>query len=101
MLNVHASLLPKWRGAAPIVHAIASGDKKTGVSIMKIRPHKFDVGEILKQVEIEITEDMHMPELYTKLAECGSEVLLEVIKAMPDVLAHGKEQNEDEVTLGM
>lgn len=38
MLNVHASLLPKWRGAAPIIHAVANGDTETGVSIMRIEP---------------------------------------------------------------
>lgn len=46
MINVHASLLPRWRGAAPIMYAIMRGDKKTGVSIMKIEPHHFDVGAV-------------------------------------------------------
>jgi methionyl-tRNA formyltransferase len=40
MLNVHASILPRWRGAAPIVHAVLNRDKITGVTLMKIRPHK-------------------------------------------------------------
>lgn len=46
MLNVHASLLPKLRGAAPIVHAIRNGDTETGITIMKIKPKHFDVGEV-------------------------------------------------------
>lgn len=46
MINVHASLLPRWRGAAPIIYAIMKGDKKTGVSIMKIEPHRFDIGAV-------------------------------------------------------
>lgn len=101
MLNVHASLLPRWRGAAPIVHALANGDTKTGVTIMTIRPHKFDVGEIVKQTEIEINEHMQMPELYGKLAQLGSDVLLDVVKSLPNVLATAKEQREDGVTLGI
>lgn len=46
IINVHASLLPRWRGAAPIIYAIMKGDTKTGVSIMKIEPHHFDVGDV-------------------------------------------------------
>jgi len=46
MINVHASLLPKWRGAAPIIYAIMKGDASTGVSIMKIEPHRFDIGDV-------------------------------------------------------
>jgi methionyl-tRNA formyltransferase len=38
---VHASLLPKWRGAAPIIHSVLNGEKETGVSVMKIRPHRY------------------------------------------------------------
>lgn len=40
MLNVHGSLLPRWRGAAPIVHAILNGDEETGVTVMQIAPHE-------------------------------------------------------------
>lgn len=46
MINVHASLLPRWRGAAPIIHAIMNGDTETGVSIMRIEPKRFDVGGV-------------------------------------------------------
>ncbi|KAJ8935887.1 hypothetical protein NQ314_012603 [Rhamnusium bicolor] len=49
MLNVHASLLPRWRGAAPIIYALANGDKETGITIMKIKPKHFDIGEVLLQ----------------------------------------------------
>lgn len=100
MLNVHASLLPKWRGAAPIVYALANGDTRTGVTIMKIKPRRFDVGEIIQQAEIEITNDMQMPELYEKLANLGSNVLLEVIRLLPHVLDKAREQNGEEATLG-
>ena len=43
MLNVHASLLPRWRGAAPIIYAIMNGDIETGVTIMQVKPHKYVV----------------------------------------------------------
>lgn len=46
IINVHASLLPRWRGAAPIMYAIMEGDTKTGISIMKIEPHQFDIGPV-------------------------------------------------------
>lgn len=46
IINVHASLLPKWRGAAPIIYSIMHGDSETGVSIMKIHPKRFDIGEV-------------------------------------------------------
>lgn len=46
MINVHASLLPRWRGAAPIIYAIMQADAQTGVSIMKIEPKHFDVGDV-------------------------------------------------------
>jgi hypothetical protein len=41
ILNVHASLLPRWRGAAPIIYAILNGDSETGVTIMEVKPHKY------------------------------------------------------------
>lgn len=49
MINLHASLLPRWRGAAPIIYAIMNGDKETGVSIMRIEPKRFDIGEVSYQ----------------------------------------------------
>lgn len=44
MVNVHPSLLPRWRGAAPIIHTLMHGDEVTGVSLMRIKPNIFDVG---------------------------------------------------------
>lgn len=79
MLNVHASLLPKYRGASPIVYAIRNGDKETGVSIMRIRPKKFDVGEILATQKVVIPEDVMMPELHDQLSSIGAELLVDCI----------------------
>lgn len=100
MLNVHASLLPRWRGAAPIIYAIANGDKTTGITIMKLKPHKFDIGEIVDQAAIDITDDMKMPELHNRLATLGASVLVNVLKQLPDKLKSAKEQPENGVTFG-
>lgn len=80
MLNVHASLLPKYRGASPIVYAIRNGETETGVSIMRIKPKKFDVGEILAVQKVPIDEDMMMPELHDKLSLVGADLLIECVK---------------------
>lgn len=80
MLNVHASLLPKYRGASPIIHAIRNGDTETGVSIMKIEPKKFDIGDILASQRVAISKDMLMPELHDNLAEIGADLMIKCIR---------------------
>jgi len=80
MLNVHGSLLPKYRGASPIIYAIKNGDKETGVSIMRLRPKKFDVGEVLANQRVAIPEDILMPELHDRLSKVGAELLVECVK---------------------
>lgn len=80
-LNVHPSLLPKYRGASPIQAAILNGDKKTGVTIM-LMDEKMDHGPILAQRELEIpTTKITYKELHNKLAEIGAGLL---IKTIPD-----------------
>lgn len=80
MLNVHASLLPKYRGASPIIYAIKDHQNKTGVTVMKIEPKKFDVGDILAKKEVLIRDNTFMPELHDELAKTGAELLLDCIK---------------------
>lgn len=80
MLNVHASLLPRYRGASPIIYAIKNHESKTGVTIMKIMPKKFDVGDILAQKEVTIDDDILMPVLHDQLANIGAELLIDCIK---------------------
>lgn len=77
ILNVHASLLPRWRGASPIQSAILAGDEKTGVSIMGIRK-KMDTGPVYAQEEISI-EKKHAGELFEELASVGADLLLKVL----------------------
>nr|CAG4651257.1 EOG090X0BM2 [Simocephalus serrulatus] len=76
MLNIHASLLPRWRGAAPIIHAIMNGDTETGVTVMRIKPHHFDVGDIVKQKSLSIDPDTTALQLTDRLAEMGASLLV-------------------------
>jgi len=80
MVNVHGSLLPRWRGAAPVIHALAHGDQNTGVTIMRVRPKRFDVGEVFAKRELEIGETVGRIELTAQLARIGAELLTEVLR---------------------
>lgn len=77
-LNIHASLLPRWRGAAPIQRAIIAGDKKTGISIMKM-DSGLDTGGILFQSEIVIEDHETAGGLHDKLANLGATSILNVL----------------------
>jgi len=78
-INIHASLLPKWRGAAPIQRAIMNQDKKIGVSIMKIK-EKLDTGPILKSRELELDQHITHGEMEEKLSQIGAELLIESLE---------------------
>ncbi len=77
-LNVHASLLPRWRGAAPIQRAILAGDRKTGITIMKM-DEGLDTGPMLARSEIEITARTDAGELHDRLAGLGARLLVETL----------------------
>uniref|UniRef100_A0A182PSV1 Methionyl-tRNA formyltransferase, mitochondrial n=1 Tax=Anopheles epiroticus TaxID=199890 RepID=A0A182PSV1_9DIPT len=98
MLNVHASLLPKLRGAAPIVHAIANGEQRTGISIMRIKPKQFDVGEILLQSSVSIGRDTLMPQLHDELAAIGADCLITCIEDLESYYQRLTVQNDTEAT---
>lgn len=100
MLNVHASLLPRWRGASPIIYSILNEDPTTGVSIMKIHPHKFDVGEILAQKVVNIPRNVLMPQLHRTLSTDGAQLLLECIDNIPESLNNAERQSDTNVTYG-
>ena len=78
-INIHASLLPKWRGASPIQHAILSGNKVSGVSIMQMH-RGMDAGDIWLQSECEIADDDTSQSLHDKLSELGGSLILEAIE---------------------
>lgn len=77
-VNVHASLLPKLRGASPIQHAILQGDEETGVTIMQMGPG-LDTGDMISKVAVRIG-DSNFSELHDRLAEEGSELLLRTLE---------------------
>jgi len=79
--NLHSSLLPKFRGAAPINWAIIRGEKETGVTSFKIQ-HKIDVGDVLFQEKIEIGKDETAGELHDRLMILGAEVVLKTVRAI-------------------
>ena len=76
--NVHASLLPRWRGAAPIHRAILMGDEKTGVTIMRV-VQKLDAGDMIKKTEIQISDKDTTAQLTKALAELGARLMIEVM----------------------
>ncbi|NWI15818.1 FMT protein, partial [Crypturellus soui] len=98
VLNIHPSCLPRWRGPAPIVHAVLHGDKVTGVTIMEIRPKRFDVGPIIKQEEITVPPHCTAKELEMILSQMGANMLLSVLRNLPESLKNKKEQPKEGVT---
>lgn len=95
-VNVHASLLPRWRGAAPIQRAILAGDAETGVSIMRIG-HGVDTGAYCAQARVAIAEK-DARELTAELARVGAELLADTLPAVADGSAAWVEQDEALVT---
>ena len=77
--NIHASLLPNYRGAAPINWAVINGEKESGVTSFKLK-HEIDTGSILLQEKVAITDEMNVGELYEKLMHTGAELLLKSVK---------------------
>ena len=78
-VNIHASLLPRWRGASPIQHAILSGDLSTGITIQKM-VHSLDAGPILAQEETSITSKETLLTLHDRLAHMGARLLIDTLK---------------------
>ncbi len=96
-INVHASLLPKYRGAAPIQWAIAQGEQETGVTIMCIS-ERMDAGDILLQKRIPIEKDDTGGSLHDKLANLGAEALLEALVLLKQGRLVARPQNEADAT---
>lgn len=96
-VNVHASLLPKYRGGAPIHRAIIDGQKETGVTIMLVN-EELDAGDIILQKGREITSNMTVGELHDKLSADGAELLLEALQLMGEGKANMLPQKEAEAT---
>ena len=93
-INVHASLLPKYRGAAPIQWAVLNGDKTTGVTTMYMDAG-MDTGDIILKEEIKIGEDETTGELWDRLAKIGGELLVETLQQIEKGIAPREKQGED------
>ena len=96
-LNIHASLLPAWRGAAPIQASIRAGDDETGVTIMRMVP-KLDAGPILLQVPTPIVHDETYGELQLRLSELGALALIEALSLIDIGQMVEREQDESLAT---
>ena len=92
-LNIHASLLPRWRGAAPIQRAILAGDSETGITIMQMDAG-LDTGDILLQKHCAITAEDTTLSLHDKLAELGAESIVEALQRLTEGKLHPQKQNE-------
>ena len=86
-INIHASLLPKWRGAAPIQRSIMNLEKETGISFMKIE-EGLDTGPFMSQIKIKINKETNSLELSNKLAELGAKNILKCL----DIISNNKEK---------
>jgi len=84
-LNIHASLLPRWRGAAPIHRAIMAGDSETGISIMQIEAG-LDTGPVLMREATEIGETETTEILHDRLARMGGRLIVEALARLPDLV---------------
>ena len=96
-LNIHASLLPKWRGAAPIQRSIMNLDKKTGISIMQIIS-ELDAGPTLLKSEIEIKDNTNYEMLSEQLSKLGASKILEAFDLIENNKAQFIDQNENEAS---
>ncbi|WP_314494910.1 methionyl-tRNA formyltransferase [uncultured Peptostreptococcus sp.] len=96
-VNVHVSLLPKYRGAAPINWAIINGEEKTGVTTM-FMDEGLDTGDIIKTREFRLDDEINAGQLHDIMMEEGADVLSQTVKAIEDGTAERIRQNDDEST---
>jgi methionyl-tRNA formyltransferase len=96
-INVHASLLPKYRGAAPVAWAVYHGETRTGVTIIRMSVH-LDAGDILAQEAVDIGPDETAGELEGRLAELGARLAVQVIDRIAAGTAQGVKQDKSQAT---
>ncbi len=96
-VNIHYSLLPKYRGASPVESAILNGDTETGISIQQME-YKMDTGPVITQEEVEIADDEKAFDLRKRLIKIGGELLVKTLPLFIDGKIELKKQNENEAT---
>ncbi len=94
-INVHASLLPKYRGSAPIQWAVINGESKTGITIMHMDAG-IDTGDMIMKAEVMIDRKETGGSLHDKLAECGGDLLLKALKAIENGTASREKQKDED-----
>ena len=99
-INVHGSLLPKYRGAAPIQWAVLNGDKTTGITTMYM-DEGMDTGDMILKQEVEIGEDETTGELWNRLSKIGGELLVKTLKEIEKGIAPREKQGDDFTTAPM
>ncbi|VAX00001.1 Methionyl-tRNA formyltransferase [hydrothermal vent metagenome] len=92
-LNIHASLLPAWRGAAPIQHAILAGDTQTGITIMQM-DKGLDTGDMLNKITCDIANDDTASSLHDKLALLGGPLMLDTLETLQNKTLKPEKQND-------
>ena len=93
-INIHASLLPRWRGAAPIQRAILAGDKESGITIMQM-DIGLDTGDMLLKTHCDIAADETGSSLHDRLALMGAEALMQALPGIADGTLKGEKQNDE------
>jgi len=96
-INIHVSLLPRWRGAAPIENALLAGDVNTGISIINISP-ELDAGDILIQESFSIDNNMYSDDLTSSLTNLGKKKMIKVLPLLFESKIIAKKQDENKVT---
>ncbi|MGM0507664.1 MAG: methionyl-tRNA formyltransferase [Fusobacteriota bacterium] len=96
-INIHASLLPKYRGAAPLQYSIINGEKKTGVTVMYIEP-KLDAGDMILKKETKIKEDDNLETIHDRLSILGRKALKEALDLIKDGKVKAISQDDSKAT---
>jgi len=94
-INIHVSLLPRWRGASPIEHTLLNGDTETGITIIKLI-EKLDAGPIIAQKKIPVVENINKDDLSDKLTQLGSDLLIDILpKLFADKIVMQGQNNKE------
>ena len=96
-INIHVSLLPRWRGASPIEHTLLNGDTETGITIIKLI-EKLDAGPIIVQKKIPVVKNINKDDLSDKLTEIGSDLLIDILPKLFAGKVLMQDQNNKEAT---
>jgi methionyl-tRNA formyltransferase len=96
-INVHASLLPRWRGAAPIQRAIMNKDEETGISIMKII-EKLDAGPVMLKSKINLTPESNFQDISKQMSDIGAKLILDALHLIKTKKANFVNQDEEQAT---